>query len=214
MEMFYLCGRGRQTDQILYLGFSTDPIKRLPEEDHNAAQLREEIAIYNADLSNGNSNSGRWIERSRAYPCNLASVCLYKEVKSHLIDDITTYLAADSEKFYAGRGCLLHGKPGCGKTSFAMAVAGRFKLSLYTVSLLDKKLTDARLTQLFQSLQKGMLLLLEDIDCAGLGREFKEESQDLEVEDDDTDREDQNDEEQEDGGWGPSKEHSVRPGQL
>lgn len=209
---FIYSEEGGKQIKIFCLGFSTDPIKRLLEEVHTAAQLREGIAVYNAGSSNWAVDNPGWVERSRAYPRTLASVCLDQEIKSHLVDDITTYLAPDSEKFYAERGIpfrrgyLLHGKPGCGKTSFAMAVAGQFNLSVYTVSLLDNKLTDGRLIQLFQSLQKGMLLLLEDIDCAGLGREVKEDSQKTEDEDDDTDGEDDETiETQEDAGWGRGK---------
>jgi chaperone BCS1 len=64
---------------------------------------------------------------------------------------------------------------GGGKTSFAAAVAGHFELDIYTVSLSDENLNDSRLLDLFQGLRSRCLVLLEDIDCAGLGRKVVED---------------------------------------
>ena len=99
-------------------------------------------------------------------------------MKDRLVDDIADYLDQDSALWYADRGIpyrrgyLLHGRPGCGKTSFAMAVAGEFKMNIYTVSLLERTVTDYTLLDLFQKIPAGSLVLMEDIDCAGLGRKY------------------------------------------
>ena len=59
----------------------------------------------------------------------------------------------------------------------AVAVAGRFNLSVFTISLLDPHLDDNTLMELFQELPGASLVLLEDIDSAGLGREVSGETQ-------------------------------------
>ncbi|KEF51369.1 uncharacterized protein A1O9_12518 [Exophiala aquamarina CBS 119918] len=55
-----------------------------------------------------------------------------------------------------------------------MAVVGQFKLSVHIASLPDSGMIDARMLSLFQSLRAGDLVLLDDIDCAGLGRETQQ----------------------------------------
>jgi chaperone BCS1 len=74
---------------------------------------------------------------------------------------------------------LLFGKPGCGKTSFAKAVAGQFGPNVYALSLLDKGLTDTELGKLFLTLKPKSLVLLEDIDSAGIGREYTKQADEL-----------------------------------
>lgn len=51
-----------------------------------------------------------------------------------------------------------------------MAVAGRFGLDIYVISLLDQSLGDSELVGLFNTLPPRCLLLLEDIDSVGLAR--------------------------------------------
>ena len=68
------------------------------------------------------------------------------------------------------RGYLFHGPPGTGKTSLAFALAGFFGLHIYAVSLLDSTLTEEELGTLFKDLPPRCIVLLEDIDVAGLAR--------------------------------------------
>ena len=58
-----------------------------------------------------------------------------------------------------------------GKTSLTTAVAGSFGLDIYIISLLDSELTETQLTRLFAALPSRCILLLEDIDAAGLVRD-------------------------------------------
>lgn len=68
------------------------------------------------------------------------------------------------------RGYLFHGPPGTGKTSLSFAIAGVFGLDIYCVSLLEPTLTEEDLGLLFNSLPRRCVVLLEDIDSAGLIR--------------------------------------------
>jgi mitochondrial chaperone BCS1 len=52
-----------------------------------------------------------------------------------------------------------------------MAIAGRFGLDIYVISLLDISIGDSELVGLFNTLPPKCLLLLEDIDTVGLQRE-------------------------------------------
>lgn len=75
---------------------------------------------------------------------------------------------------------LFHGPPGTGKSSLSFALAGVFGLDIYCLSLNDKGLTENELCSLFDDLPDRCIVLLEDIDSAGLKRaeevEKKEES--------------------------------------
>jgi mitochondrial chaperone BCS1 len=54
-----------------------------------------------------------------------------------------------------------------------MAIAGRFGLDIYVISLLDMSIGDSELIGLFNALPPKCLLLLEDIDTVGLQRESR-----------------------------------------
>jgi mitochondrial chaperone BCS1 len=53
-----------------------------------------------------------------------------------------------------------------------MALAARYKCDIYMLSLLDRNMYDQSLLNLFNSLPQRALVLLEDIDSAGLNREL------------------------------------------
>jgi chaperone BCS1 len=66
------------------------------------------------------------------------------------------------------RGYLFYGPPGTGKTSLAFVLAGVFGLEIYVIGLRDPSLTEEDLLALFNSLPRRCIVLLEDIDTAGL----------------------------------------------
>ena len=63
---------------------------------------------------------------------------------------------------------LFYGAPGTGKTSLSFALAGYLDLNIYCVSLAEQSLTEEDLYYLFDQLPEQCVVLLEDIDSAGL----------------------------------------------
>lgn len=147
-------------------------------QDYDNQNGWDEYNNQTQDYSHGYTPAFEWVELRAADPRTMESVCLPAAIKDQLINDLEDYCSDEAPGWYADvgstmrRGYLLYGPPGTGKTSFVMAVASRWKLKVYIVSLLDPGMTDNVLMDLMQSIQRGCLVLLEDIDCAGLGREI------------------------------------------
>ncbi|KAK0367670.1 mitochondrial chaperone bcs1 [Colletotrichum limetticola] len=104
----------------------------------------------------------------------IQTVIMKEELKQTLLDDIRDFLDSDTPSWYADRGqpyrrgYLLYGRPGTGKSSFSMSVAGCFGLDIYVVSLAD--IDDMRLKALFADLPRRCVVLLEDVDAVGTTR--------------------------------------------
>jgi chaperone BCS1 len=97
--------------------------------------------------------------------------------KHEILADINEYLHPSTPRWYASRGIplrrgyLFHGPPGTGKTSFSFAIAGIFGIDIYVVSLQDATVTEEDIALLFTRLPRRCIVLLEDIDTAGLRRD-------------------------------------------
>ena len=73
------------------------------------------------------------------------------------------------------RGYLLHGPPGCGKSSFITALAGELERGICVLNLSERGLTDDRLNHLLAVAPQQTIVLLEDIDAAFGNREESKE---------------------------------------
>ena len=110
----------------------------------------------------------------------LDTVIMDTSKKQALVDDMNEYLLPATRKWYAAhgipyrRGYLFSGMPGTGKTSLAFALAGVFGLAIYSISLADPDVAESELTKLFSMLPRRCVVLLEDIDAAGLKRSGRE----------------------------------------
>lgn len=69
------------------------------------------------------------------------------------------------------RGYLLHGPPGCGKSSFITALAGELEFGICVLNLSERGLSDDRLNHLLSMAPQQTIILLEDVDAAFVSRE-------------------------------------------
>ncbi|KAK5111428.1 hypothetical protein LTR62_004880 [Meristemomyces frigidus] len=120
---------------------------------------------------------GTWSKTSSRPSRPMDTVILDNEQKNMIIHDMNEYLHPASPRWYATRGIpyrrgyLFHGPPGTGKTSLSFALAGIFGLEIYAISLQEPTLTEGDLMQLFNALPRRCIVLLEDVDAAGLVRD-------------------------------------------
>lgn len=136
------------------------------------AALQHKTSIYRAH------RRGWWWDNCVTRPSrNLKDITLDSTVKEPLVRDIGDYLDPRTRKYYANRGIpwrrgfLFYGPPGTGKTSFTTALAGHFRLDVYMLNLSSSSLNDQKLESLFSELPTKCMVLLEDIDSAGIRRE-------------------------------------------
>ncbi|OQU95221.1 hypothetical protein CLAIMM_01460 [Cladophialophora immunda] len=107
---------------------------------------------------------------------SLESLVLDEELKSQIVKDIKEF--GDDAGFYKRRGIpyrtgyLFHGPPGVGKTSMAKALATHFRREIYSIPFSESGLTDTGLAILLGNVSPRSLILLDDIDVAGLNRDI------------------------------------------
>ena len=105
----------------------------------------------------------------------LHSVVLDDGVAEHVLGDVREFV--DSARWYIDRGIpyrrgyLMHGPPGCGKSSFVAALAGELGYDICLLNLSDAGLTDDRLAHALSTTPPTSLVLLEDVDAAFVQRE-------------------------------------------
>lgn len=162
----------------------SDPIKQLLAHakqsyysDHQARTIVKRPAPQNMRRFGGRYN---WQQVANRPVRDMTTVVLDQHQKVQVLADINEYLHPDTPRWYANRGIplrrgyLFHGPPGTGKTSLSFALAGVFGLDIHVISLLEPSLTEEDLGSLFNSLPRRCVVLLEDIDTAGLRRPAEE----------------------------------------
>merc|ERR1712183_189777 len=112
----------------------------------------------------------------------LDSVILTQNLSNLILHDVQDFIQNPGWYRQRGipyrRGYLLYGPPGCGKTSFIMALAGELKYSICVLNLSDRAMSDDRLQHRLADAPENSIILLEDIDAAFVSREIKEKSLD------------------------------------
>ncbi|TVY39185.1 putative mitochondrial chaperone [Lachnellula subtilissima] len=129
--------------------------------------------IYRGGMKSGTAEPN-WVRCISRVSRPFSTIVLDEAVKQSLLDDMKDYLHPYTRRWYSNRGIpyrrgyLLYGPPGTGKSSLSFAIAGHFKLKIYIVSLNSPAMNEENLSQLFSELPKQCVVLLEDIDTAGL----------------------------------------------
>lgn len=110
----------------------------------------------------------------------LHSVVLDRGISEMIVKDVKDFI--DNPKWYIDRGIpyrrgyLLHGPPGCGKSSFITALAGSLEYGICLLNLSQMGLSDDRLNHLLSAAPQQSIILLEDIDAAFVSRDLAKEN--------------------------------------
>jgi mitochondrial chaperone BCS1 len=129
------------------------------------------------------NNDGEWRYFGLKPKRDISTVVLEEAKKKSILDDARSYLSSRSWYDERGipyrRGYLLYGPPGTGKTSLATALANEFGLPIYSVSLNDSNIGEEAFAFLLSrgALPSQCLVLLEDVDLAGLQQNSNDTNQ-------------------------------------
>lgn len=175
--------KDRENLVVSCLGRSPKPIKdllRLAKEEYYNDHYAK--TVIKRPLPAGSRRFGRsaWAQVANRPVRPMKTVVLDAAQKVQVLADINEYLHPATPRWYANRGIplrrgyLFHGPPGTGKTSLSFALAGVFGLDIFVISLLEPTLTEEDMLALFNSLPRRCVVLLEDIDTAGLARTNEE----------------------------------------
>lgn len=115
------------------------------------------------------SNYGDWRKRSDIQKRSLGSVVLKEGQMDRIINYLTDFLKYKDSYIKADipfrTGILLHGEPGSGKSSTALAIANALKMNVFIIPI-TALLNDESLSDCFAAIPPNSIVVLEDIDIA------------------------------------------------
>lgn len=165
---------GSTTHNLSTFGFSRRPIEKLLDRAwslYNDQARVTSVNIWKAHRYNG----WRWFASKDIRP--MSTIDFDPRQKAELIADIEGFLTPGRQESYRRRGIpyrrgyLFHGPPGTGKSSLSFAIAGHLNVPVNICALSGSNMSDEYFAELMQSIRKPSVLLLEDIDSAGIDRE-------------------------------------------
>lgn len=110
---------------------------------------------------------GDWRRKSEIQPRSRDSVVLKEGQMDRILGYLNNFLANRAAYLKADipfrTGILLHGEPGSGKSSTALAIANELKMNVYIVSLTSLS-SDEALNDCFNAIPSNSIVILEDID--------------------------------------------------
>ena len=168
------------------IGRSTVPIKSLiltTRDLHLSLQTSKTVIRRPSPKEQRGRGRSAWNKVAVRPSRPMSTVVLDAVQKAAVLRDINDFLHPRTPRWYANRGIpyrrgyLFHGPPGTGKTSLSFALAGVFGLDIYCLSLSEATLTEEDLITLFNSLPRRCVVLLEDIDSAGVLRKKGEDDE-------------------------------------
>ncbi|KIW02789.1 uncharacterized protein PV09_05850 [Verruconis gallopava] len=175
--------RDQQASQditIRCFGWSDEPLRDfiLLCKEFKKEQIKGRTLTYTYSSNPTNYfEGGSWGTPYAAPIRPLATVELDQHIMDEIMEDIAQHLDPKTAEFYKNigipwrRGYLFHGPPGTGKSSLSKALAGQFDLALYCMNIGEEGIGDRDLHTAFNALPSKCIVLLEDIDSAGIGRE-------------------------------------------
>ncbi|KAF2998193.1 hypothetical protein E8E13_004337 [Curvularia kusanoi] len=171
-------GRLQHSLTLTTLGWNLEPLKSFVVRCHEwkKANMTGMTTVYFAGNNSMNYGSGSWQPISKPVR-KLDTIDMEESIKLDLVRDADYYYSEQSKQFFADcgipyrRGYLFYGPPGTGKTSFSAALAGHLGCDIYHINLASGDITDGKLHSLFLGLPQKCIVVIEDIDSAGIGRE-------------------------------------------
>ncbi|KAG9190542.1 hypothetical protein G6011_08630 [Alternaria panax] len=163
---------------IMTLGWSLKPLRDFTRLCHEfrIKNLTGTTTVYFAGDRTTDPYGNGWQSVSKAIR-RLDTIDMDETIKSDLVRDAEYYYSDESRSYFADcgipyrRGYLFHGPPGTGKSSFSAALAGHLSCDIYHINLSTGSISDGTLHRLFLGLPRKCVVVLEDIDSAGIGRE-------------------------------------------
>jgi DNA replication protein DnaC len=108
-----------------------------------------------------------WIPFKKYKPIDLENIILPKELKNELIADIDNFM--EKKEWYSKmgisfkRGYLLYGAPRNGKSSLITAIAKKYGMNVYYLTL-NSMVSDNELMMAFRKIPNNSIVAVEDID--------------------------------------------------
>ncbi|KAF3763130.1 P-loop containing nucleoside triphosphate hydrolase protein, partial [Cryphonectria parasitica EP155] len=139
----------------------------------DAVAMHRSSTMHRVSVYRRQNRAPSWIHASDIPPRSLDTVDMDQNLRDEILDDLNTFLL--SRVWYLSRAVpyrrsyMFEGPPGTGKSSLVHALASFFHLPIYIFNIRGKAISEDSLAMLFDDLPVYCLLLLEDIDAAGLG---------------------------------------------